>query len=240
MALSDLADARQQALSGMAEFLPSWIEQLQAACDEQYGFGLQARRLHAEALELHRGTDGLAERARIRSPHQADACWDWIDALIRAGRSDDAERAACEALEMLGQEGFVRARIAERLARLAAARSDAATVLMAQREAWRAAPSWDRLTRLADAAIAIHSFDATFADEARHATSGGGPLEQETALAAAVLLLAGRVDDAVALASGAGSVGWSRGTHPGPAADRSGTVASGRTAPARTVAFPRR
>src|SRR6266540_3841558 len=73
---------------------------------------------------------------------------DWVDALTREGRVEAAAAAAREALERLQPRGVVRAGIAERLARFAAAQGDDDSVLEARRESWRSAPSTRRLLEL--------------------------------------------------------------------------------------------
>lgn len=63
--------------------------------------------LLAEATERHRGVDGLADLARTPGPRRAEVYRDWVDALAGAGRADDAEQAAREALRTLDAHGSV-------------------------------------------------------------------------------------------------------------------------------------
>jgi hypothetical protein len=116
--------------------------------------------------------------------------------------------------ERLEPRGPVRAGIAERLAALAAARGDGRSVLEARQAAWRADPTLDRLLHLVDVATVLGQREMAVAAEAGRA--GDGPLGSRPELAAGMLLLAGRVDDPVALVEQADPLGWSHGRHPGP------------------------
>lgn len=211
VSLTALEATRREPLPDVDVVLPDLIAQLQGV-PNGYGFGAQARDLLAEVTERHRGVDGLAGLARIPGDHQAEAYRDWIDGLVRAGRLDDAEAAATEGLDRLGRAGRWVAAIAERLATLAAGREDDATVLDAYRAAWRADPSLTRLLTLADVATSLDRRDEVVVGEADQA--GRGPLSQRADLAAGLLLLAGRVDEAVRLLDSADPFRWDHG-HPG-------------------------
>jgi hypothetical protein len=126
--------------------------------------------------------DGLAELARTPGGQQADAYRDWIDAVVRAGRLDEAEHAAAEALDRLEPEGRVVAAIAQRRALLAAGAGDDAAVLAAHRTAWRADPTLERLLALVDVATACGELDTVLAAEAGRA--GAEPLARRAGLAA--------------------------------------------------------
>ena len=166
----------------------------------------QIRRLLAEAIERRDGIDGLAELARTQRAGQADAYCDWIDGLVRVGRTDDAEDAAREGLDALAPDNRARARIAERLAALAAVRDDRTGVFDGCRAAWRADPTMPRLLALVATARALERSDAVLAAEADDA--GDGRLARREGLAATVLLLAHRVDDAVTVLRGAPPGSW--------------------------------
>ncbi len=189
---------------------------LAAVAGSGWGFPRQAQRLLAEVTERHRGVDGLAELARSAGDGKPQAYRDWVDGLARAGRLAETEEAAVEALERLPVQGEVRATIAERLAVLAMARGDGQQVLEAQRAAWRAEPTLARLLSLVDVAAALGSRDEVLATEADQLLVG--PLADRAELAAALLLLAHRVDDAIDLVRTASPLGWSSGIdrHAGP------------------------
>jgi len=188
-------------------FLPEWIAALEAADTEPYGFGPQRRALLAEAAERHGGSDGLAELARRPGSDQAEHYLDLVDALVRDGDTAGAEAAAREALETLAATGSVQARIAERWALLAARRRDASSVLTARRRAWRAAPTPRRLVAVCDTAMAVGDHLEVLADEADHLEGAGWP-DTRGATATALLVLAGRVEQAVAVLERADQVGW--------------------------------
>jgi len=210
--LAALEETRREPLPDLDAVLPDLVAQLRAV-PTGYGFGTQARRLLAEVTERCGGVDGLAKLARAPGEQQAEAYRDWIDALVRAERFDEAEAAATEALERLDLHGGTVAAVAKRLALLAAARADDAVVLAARRAAWRAHPTLTSLLDLVDVATVLDRQAEVVAAEADRPADG--PLGQRLALAAALLLLAGRVDAAVELLEPAQPHYWD--LHRGPA-----------------------
>lgn len=214
--LAALEATRRAPLPDLEVVLGDLSVQLAASARTGWGFARQAQRWLAEVTERHRGVDGLAELARSAGAGQPQAYRDWVDGLARAGRLQEAEQAAAEALDRLPAHGEVRATIAERLAVLAAARGDGEQVLDARRAAWRAEPTLARLLSLVDVTAALGRCDAVLAAEA--AQPFEGPLADRAELAAALLLLAHRVDDAVDLVRAASPFGWDSriDRHPGP------------------------
>ncbi len=212
--LAALNATRRSELPGLDAVLPDLIAALRAVDPAVFPFGRQARQLLAEATERHRGVDGLAELARAPGTARPDAYCDWVDGLARTGRLGESEQAALEALQQLESYGRVQAGIAERLALLSAARDDGAALLDARVAAWRADPTVARLVNLVDVATALDRRAEVVAAEAGRADAD--PLAARPALAASVLLLAGRVGPATGLLVGADPVGWSHGCHPGP------------------------
>ncbi|TVP75084.1 MAG: hypothetical protein EA340_00450, partial [Nitriliruptor sp.] len=87
-------------------------------------------------------------------------------------------------------------------------------MLAARQTAWRAAPTLDRLLALVDVATALDQLDPVLSEEADRA--GGEPLSRRRDLAAGLLLLAGRVDDAIRLVDATDNGGWDSGRHPAP------------------------
>ncbi len=211
--LPALEATRREPLADLDRVLPELIVRL-GAVPAGYGFGTQARRLLAETTERHGGINGLADLARTPGDQQPDAYRDWIDALVRARRLDDARQAATEALGQLDLDGPVAAAIAERQALLTAAGGDDTGVLAARQTAWRADPTLDRLLALVDVATALDELDPVLSEEADRA--GGEPLSRRRDLAAGLLLLAGRVDDAIRLVDATDDGGWGSGRHPAP------------------------
>ena len=194
--LAALAATRPEALPDLDAVLPDLIDRL-SRVPAGLGFGDDARRLLAECVRVYHGPDGLAELARTPSPNQAAAYRDWVDALASAGRFQEAEGAAIEGIGRLESHGHTVAALARRLALLAAARGDDRAVLAAHQTAWRADPAIDRLLELVDVATALGVFRSVIATEANRVS--GEPLSRQRALAAALLLLAGRVDGAIEL-----------------------------------------
>jgi hypothetical protein len=211
--LAALEATRREPLADLDRVLPVLIAHL-GAVPAGCGFGTQARRLLAEATERHGGIDALAGLAHTPGDQQLAAYRDWIDALVRARRLDDTRQAATEALDQLDLDGPVAAAIAERQALLTADGGDDTGLLAARQTAWRADPTLDRLVTLVDVATALDQLDPVLSEEADHA--GSEPLSRRRDLAAGLLLLAGRVDDAIRLVEATDDGGWDSGHHPVP------------------------
>lgn len=196
--LAMVRETRRQDLPDLEAFLPEWITQLRSIGGQRP----QARRLLAEATELSGGADGLAMLARGSATNQAESYLDWVEALRRVGRGPDAAAAAREALQTLDPYGETRARIAEHLAE--SMTGDAGEFLAAQRAAWRAAPTQERLLRLHHAATVTGQVPQAMAAEAEALEAEAletaeGPDRANGRLRAALFLLAGRFDAAVGL-----------------------------------------
>jgi hypothetical protein len=223
--LQPVIDARRAALPDLEAFLPAWIARLSSETRGDSPAEVYARdvtRLRSEAAQLRGGADALADLAREPGAGDAEIHRDWVDALIREGRGEEATAAAHEALERLEPRGSLRAGIAERLARLAAAQGDSDTVLQARRESWRSAPSTHRLLELIDTATALDIAEHVVAEEAdwaTHAPTGvqrrDAPIDNDR-LACELLLLAGRTEAAVDRLAAAAPLGWQTREHPGP------------------------
>ena len=208
--LAAIEATRREPLPELEAALPDLIARLAAVAGDTR-FGTQARMLLAEVTERHGGVDGLAGLARTPGDQQAEAYRDWIDALVRTDRLDDARQAATEALDRLPPTGATLAAIAERAVLLAAYDADDAGVAAAQQAAWRAQSTLPRLLDVVEAATALDTLEQVMAADA--ALSAGRP-----DLAAAMLLLSGRVHDALHLAEreSASAPGWDDGRHPAP------------------------
>ncbi|MGQ0773163.1 MAG: hypothetical protein ACT4NY_01890 [Pseudonocardiales bacterium] len=195
--LAVLDATRREPVPGLDRALPDLIAALREIRLDGERFGAQARRLLAEATQRHCGVDGLAELARTPGPQRAESYRDWVDALADAGRTEDAEQVAREALRELDPHGSVQGWLADRLAGLAIARDDGAALLAARCDAWHADPMLHRLVGLVEAATALDLRDEILTQEAGRVAAG--PLAQRPRLAASLLLLAGRVDEASSL-----------------------------------------
>jgi hypothetical protein len=223
--LRPILDARRAALPDLEAFLPAWIARLGSGIRGDSSVEVYARevtRLRSEAAQLRGGADALAELAREPGSCDAEIHRDWVDALIREGRGEEAAAVAREALERLKSRGSLRAGIAERLARLAAAQGDGDAVLQARRESWRSAPSTRRLLELIDTATALDMVERVVVEEADWATYTPAGAQRRDApidndrLACELLLFAGRTESAVERLAAAAPLGWQTREHPGP------------------------
>jgi len=112
--------ARRALLPDRETFLEAWIDLLRRGRSDQFGFDHEARRLLFQAVRVHGGTEGLAELARLDGRRLPEAYRKWVQALAEESRTDEAVRAAQEALQALPSTGEIRAWIAEFMAESAA------------------------------------------------------------------------------------------------------------------------
>jgi hypothetical protein len=176
--------------------------------------GYRARdrqRLLTEAAVWQAGADGLSTVARRPGDHQPTAYLDWIDALARESRLDDAVAAAREAMTLVGLPAERKAEVADRLGEPTARLGDQPAALDARRAAWRADRTRTRLLALVAAAEAAGQRTATLQAEADLVPAAADRLG-----CALLLLLAGRIDDAVVALVALDPLGWSLPEHPGP------------------------
>jgi tetratricopeptide (TPR) repeat protein len=227
--IPEVIGARRAPLPDREAFLEAWIELLRQSRSEQFGFDFEARRLLFQAVRMLRGTEGLAELARRDGRRIPEAYRKWVQALAEEGQTDEAVRAAQEALRALPPQGEIRAWIAEFMADEAAKHEDGAARLEARREAFRATPTLARLSALCEAAEplgqlkpVVHAettrMRSVMASQSRRKRPDEDPMERQMGhrLLATLLLLAGESDEAIALAERAPAVGWSGREHPGP------------------------
>ena len=227
--IPEVIGARRAHLPDRETFLESWIEMLRHERSDQFGFGIEARRLLFEAVRVHRGTEGLAELARRDGRHIPEAYRKWVQALAEESRTDEAVRAAQEALQALPSTGEIRAWIAEFMAESAEKQNDGVARLEARGEAFRAMPTLARLSALCEAADPIGKLKAmvhaetarlrsVVANRSRRTGRDGEMADFQSGhrLLATLLLLDGETEEAIALAQRAPAVGWSGGSHPGP------------------------
>lgn len=197
-----VAEALPREVPALDVFLDDWIARLRPAARGE--LPRDDRVLLVEAAAWRDGPDGVGALAAEHGAEHPELFVDWVDALIGAGRSGDAADACAQALAAMPALGEPRAQIAERLATLSTAAADR---LDAARQAWRAAPTALRLRRLA-----ALGDDTTLAAEADALERTDAPVR----LGAALLVLAGRVDEATTILNRAEPLGWSSADHPGP------------------------
>jgi hypothetical protein len=207
LSLHAIAGTRREQPADLSLFRSAWIDVLAANTDGIWAASRQ--RLLTEAAVWQGGIDGLAEVARRPGTHQPTTYLDWIDALAGADRLADAGAAAREGLALVDLPGERAAEMADRLATVTLRQGDTVTSLQARRRAWRAAPSRQRLLAMVTAARAAGALSATLIAEAEHHATA------PDRLAAELLLLADRADQAGELLAKAPALGWSRPGHPG-------------------------
>jgi tetratricopeptide (TPR) repeat protein len=112
----EVIGVRQAPLPDREAFLEAWIELLRGQRSDQFGFDVEARRLLFQAVRILRGVEGLADLARRDGRRMPEAYRKWVQALAEESRTDEAVRAAQEALRALPSKGEIRAWIAEFMA----------------------------------------------------------------------------------------------------------------------------
>ncbi len=176
---------------------------------ENHANAREMRRLSREAVMLADGMAGLVRLARMDGASHPEAWHDWVGSLVRAGDLHAAALGAREALNVLSDTTY-RARMADRLVGLAARLGQPEVRLGAARTALRTSPTETRLLQFVAAARAANA-PAALDLEAGEAVRPGSLYPE--AIAARVLLLAGRLEDALARFQRADSVGWGRKDH---------------------------
>ncbi len=199
-------------LDDIDAFLVDWVRWLDAVEREPPAVARDIRRLLREAVTLQSGVDGLGQLARREGPSHPEAWHDWVGALIRSGRDTDAVKAARDGLVVLADASY-KARLGDRLAALALRRGEPSLAIEASRAAFRAHPTEVRLLQLVSGADAAGERDQVLDREAGEVTRP--TFAHGDALAARVLLLAGRVEEAVTRFQRSDAIGWGRPDHAG-------------------------
>lgn len=209
--LAEVSTTRVDSLPDLDAFVPGWIDALLTEGDPP---PLRHRvRLLVEAAILRGGVDALADVTRRPGPHQGGVALAWIDSLTDQGRLVEARAAAEETLDLPGADHVHRAMAADRLADLLAHAGDTLAAVAARRRAWALQPDRTRLLALAgtsrDAGVLLETLAAEADELARAGRAAPDRLGCE------LLLLAGRLDEAVAALAGSPPLGWHRADHPG-------------------------
>ena len=211
LTLAQLSSTRVDPLPDLDAFLPGWIDTLLS--NTTYPRPPDRVRLLTEAAMLQAGVDGLADLFRRPGPHQGGIGLARIDALTAQGRLEEARAAAEEALDVAGASGPHRAQAADRLAELAGQQGDITAAVAARRRAWTSQPTRPRLLAMAATSIDAGVLTETLAAEADAVSSAGGVAVDR--LGCELLLLAGRIDEAVAALTTSAPLGWHNADHPG-------------------------
>lgn len=199
-------------LEGMDEFIRQWIEQLKNQHYERTGWGREARRLLREAVSRLDGVEGMRELAMQQGTQHPEAYHEWVGLLIQQDRQTEALEAAREGVANISDPAY-RARMADRMVKLAVVNDDIDSTVEATRAAWKALPTEVRLLHLVAAAEAADMRKAVLSMEAGVVLRADW--HQSDALACRVLLLANRYEEAVTRFQRADSLGWGRPDHAG-------------------------
>ena len=143
--LEDLVEISPRPLPDWDGFVADWIAYLRGQ------EGASADQWLRDALEAYEGTDGIEALAKEEGTKRPRAYLDWVAALAREERHQDAIDAATEALDALRPELTIRAEIADLLCKCAEATEDKKLPREARWQAFRSEPVLQRLFDLWDA-----------------------------------------------------------------------------------------
>jgi len=213
--LQAIMNADAEPLEDLEWFLPAWIKAVRGLDPDRDVRPWSVRGpLLREATLLAAGADGLGELARREGSEEPQHYHEWLDALLRADRQEDAVAAAREAVGAM-EDPSRKARLADRLTTLAVDGGDETLAIEASLTAWRSQPSLRRLRWLCGAG---DPDDETLRArlEAENEAARRGKIRLSARLAAVLDLLLGDLASALNRLTRARSLGWSRGEHPGP------------------------
>lgn len=208
--LQDVIDSRPGDLPELADFLPAWEKMLASrSCRNNR---LAALRL--EAASMRGGLGEVARLAREWRKEQPLGYLSWLAGLQDTAGWPDLAAAAREAIAAL-PAGKARAAAADFLLTAGSNLHDNAAILEGKRERFVADPGSFNLLALSTEAGRQQVRERELARALTvlaHQKKGD---QDVTVLRAKALLMAGRLDDAFAMASPAKAVGWSYGSPAG-------------------------
>lgn len=215
LSLRDIQDCWTEPLPDLDGFLPDWIAVLESSGggEEHWGWSRLRNDLLAEAVGMKAGSEGLAELARAQGEGRPSFYRDWIEALAREGRLEEAIAAAREAAERVEDDG-ARAALADRWAELAAENGNPRLAVAARRRAWRSEPTTDRLVGLlVEGDPAPATVDRRVRGELDAVDEG--KVDLESPILSRLELLAGEHDAPAGRLAAARPLGWSAASHVG-------------------------
>lgn len=146
--LQAMMDTDSQPVSGLEEMLPQYKRLLATAEDLRHGFWRHSRDWHlAEAARLSGGTEELAEMADRYGKYRPALYMEWIEELLRRGRTAEAADASKRGVLSV-QNATSRADMADWLAVIRLKLEDTAGVLEARSTAFVTRPLLSRLRLL--------------------------------------------------------------------------------------------
>ena len=213
--LQAIMNADAAPLDELDRFLPAWLEVLHKLEPDRDDSPLNLRGpLLREATLLFAGADGLGELAKREGREQPQTYHEWLDALLRADRREDALAAAREAVGAV-EDPWDRARLADRLTNLAVDTEEENLAIEASVTAWRSRPTLRRLRRLCSVGEPDRETLRTRLTAEAEAAKRR-EIRPSSRLAAVLDLLLGDLASALNRLTRARSLGWSGSEHPGP------------------------
>ena len=202
--LQEVMDAREGRMEGLEAFLPDWKKLLSR--DET---AARPAFLLLEAVNLTNGIDGVSRLARQWGNRQPRGYLFWLELLKKDNKPAEIIRIGREALDALKNRTF-RERVAEFLIDAANEQKDRGLLLFGKRERFRSIGSDRNLLELVAEAAQQNLRDEEI-EEILKFFEKGGTADEKGILYTKVLLMAGKLEDAVSEAKNERGLGWSYG-----------------------------
>ncbi len=202
--LQDVMDAREGTMAGLEAFLSDWKALLSR--DET---APRPAFLLLEAVHLTDGIDGVSRLARQWKNRQPRGYLYWLELLKKDNKPAEIIRIGREALDALKNRTF-RERVAEFLIDAANEQKDGDLLLFGKRERFRSIGSDRNLLDLVAEATRQNLRDEEIAAILKFFEKGG-TADENGILYTKVLLMAGKLEDAVSEAKNERGLGWSYG-----------------------------
>jgi len=202
--LQEVMDAREGRMEGLEAFLPDWKKILSR--NEE---GARSGFLLLEAVHLTDGMEGVSGLARQWKNRQPRGYLFWLDLLKKEDKHVEIIRIGKEGLDAL-EKGFFRERVAEFLIDAAEELKDRDHLLLGKRERFLSQRSDQNLLELVAEAALQNQRDEEIAEILKF-FENGGTADQKGILYTKVLLMAGKLKEAVSEAKNKRGLGWSYG-----------------------------
>ena len=202
--LQEVMDAREGRMEGIEAFLPEWkalLSRNETAARPAF--------LLLEAVHLTDGIDGVSKLARQWRNRQPRGYLFWLELLTKENKQPEIIRICREGLDAL-ENGTFRERVAEFLIDAANEQKDRGLLLFGKRERFCSIGSDRNLLELVAEAARQNLRDEEIAEILKFFEKGG-TADEKRILYTKVLLMAGKLEDAVSEAKNERGLGWSYG-----------------------------
>lgn len=222
LTMKEILEAHPQPMPNVEQTLRELEEELKAQPQEQtaYHYGRPDwRRLLRETTFLLGGTDALGALAQERGAVTPEAYYEWILALRREGRDDEALQATRAALSRV-TDAHAKGLLANALGIMLEERGEEADAFLAKQLAWRSYPSLHNFKELlahghADISTMFARLDEEYADLQRGEIAFSALSYDSNPMRMLFFALAGDLNQVANELRTAKGVGWSSPDHIG-------------------------